>query len=518
MDQSRSLFKGSVFSACPPGLCSLDETSFFRNEYCDIKADTECDINVNCNGDGKCYFDQYTKNTTCICSEKRIGDMCQYNYTTFGMPCSSNLDCHSGVCIVAGPGDNRTNHCDCPLGLKGARCEQIDRQYLSESWECENEARAYIQGQYLGCSCKCGTVGQFCEEMDERAPYHYSCDNQLCKRGECVRFIGGWPKFFSYGCKCPNGFVGTFCQYPNTTGMPPRKPSRSQCPSMGKYPVCENGGSCYVNNKDGKYVCECPCGFHGDFCQFSVYITSDTYKHPCETTDQVCQNGGECYYNATECRVMCKCWGRFIGDRCNRDCGPYRGCANKNCGRWFDCVEDECGNPKCVKNENYGKDLDKRLNIFQALGIAFAVIVIASLLTVFVCYMNNKRRRKHRERIAQNICSEQQRVLHLTMQRMNQHINNNYVQISDNAIYTVTGGGNATRINGAHNGYQPETRSTPTHTSDAQARQTIEQLNANNNVNTSQNSTHTESNNDPPSYEEVCQPPPTYSDVLRSMP
>ncbi|XP_052768307.1 neurogenic locus Notch protein-like isoform X2 [Mya arenaria] len=253
---------GSVFSACPPGLCSLDEMSFFLNENCDIKADTECDINVNCNGDGKCFFDQYTKNITCICSEKRIGDMCQYNYITLGMPCSSNLDCHSGVCIVAGPVDNRTNDCDCHFGSKGARCEIIDRKYLSESWECENEARAYIQGQYLGCSCKCGTIGQFCEEMDKRAPYYFSCDSRLCKRG----------------------------------------------------------------------------------------------------------------------------------------------------------------------------------------------------------------------------------------------------------------GGNAIRINGAHNGYQPETRSTPTHTSDAQTRQSIEQLNANNNMNTSQNSTHTESNNDPPSYEEVCQPPPTYSDVLRSMP
>ncbi|WAR19473.1 hypothetical protein MAR_001311, partial [Mya arenaria] len=393
----------SVFSACPPGLCSLDETSFFRNEYCDIKADTECDINVNCNGDGKCYFDQYTKNTTCICSEKRIGDMCQYNYTTFGMPCSSNLDCHSGVCIVAGPGDNRTNHCDCPLGLKGARCEQIDRQYLSESWECENEARAYIQGQYLGCSCKCGTVGQFCEEMDERAPYHYSCDNQLCKRGECVRFIGGWPKFFSYGCKCPNGFVGTFCQYPNTTGMPPRKPSRSQCPSMGKYPVCENGVSI-----------------------LQVIHTNTLAK---------------------QLTKFAKMEASVITMPLNVE----------------SCVNVGGGSSVIVVTET---------------AAPIGAVLIKTVDVGLIVWRTN-------------------------------------VGILNNAIYTVTGGGNATRINGAHNGYQPETRSTPTHTSDAQARQTIEQLNANNNVNTSQNSTHTESNNDPPSYEEVCQPPPTYSDVLR---
>ncbi|XP_052768305.1 neurogenic locus notch homolog protein 3-like isoform X2 [Mya arenaria] len=375
--------KRTSFSACPPGHCSLDETSLLQNENCDIEADTECDINVNCNGDGKCFFDQYTKNITCICSEKRIGDTCQNNYTAIETPCSSTLDCHGGVCIEAVPGDNTTNYCDCPLGFKGSRCEHIDRKFLSESWECENEAKAYIQGQYFGCSCKCGTVGQFCEKMDERALYQNNCDNRLCKRGKCVRFISGWR--ISYGCKCPNSFTGTFCQYPNTKEILPQKQSRSQCPSMRNNRMCRNGGSCFVNNENGWHTCECPCGFHGDFCQFRDNITNDNYIDP------------------------------------------------------------------CVKNANYGKDLYS-LGASETVGITLAVVVIVAFLIIVVWYMND--RRKHKEGSAQNV-----------------------------------------------------------HT-----RQNFEQFNTHFSLNASQNSIPAVGFIGPPSYEEVCQQPPTYFDALRSMP
>lgn len=68
---------------------------------------------------------------------------------------------------------------------------------------------------------------------------------------------------------------------------------------------CRNGGKCI--NTPGSFVCRCPVGFEGRFCE--------ARSNPCDNTyGPVCVNGGTC--NTVNGKAICRCPTGFSGSRC----------------------------------------------------------------------------------------------------------------------------------------------------------------------------------------------------------
>ncbi|XP_048747371.1 deleted in malignant brain tumors 1 protein-like [Ostrea edulis] len=77
---------------------------------------------------------------------------------------------------------------------------------------------------------------------------------------------------------------------------------------------CRNGGTCIAGAKYG-YICKCPVGFGGTYCQSGFVRT--TPKHTCQ--NNTCQNGGTCYQTRPQDDYHCSCPSGYTGNLCETD-------------------------------------------------------------------------------------------------------------------------------------------------------------------------------------------------------
>ena len=79
------------------------------------------------------------------------------------------------------------------------------------------------------------------------------------------------PDLSQFYCVCTPGFTDPFCN--ETVEINP-------CDSL----PCQYGGTCIMNLDNG-FVCECPVGTTGDFCETDI---NECFPNPCF-------NGGTCF-------------------------------------------------------------------------------------------------------------------------------------------------------------------------------------------------------------------------------
>lgn len=73
--------------------------------------------------------------------------------------------------------------------------------------------------------------------------------------------------FSEYKCHCFNNFFGDYCHY------------GPDCNPKTKTNRCQNGGICSYLNGSLNYICECPTGYTGDWCEIKQ---DDCYYLGCE--------------------------------------------------------------------------------------------------------------------------------------------------------------------------------------------------------------------------------------------
>ena len=171
--------------------------------------------------------------------------------------------------------NNYGTGCECFPGWKGKSCaipnDQCEDPTCSGFGEC-------LKGT---CICQNGHEGVNCENI--------SCSTECSENGVCL------PDGF---CRCFSGYSGASCDIPSSenisaceNGVWLSQSDRCVCdddfegencetlksPLVSKMskcdPICENGGSCYLNN--GKWSCQCPENFHGTFCHVKKELECD---------------------------------------------------------------------------------------------------------------------------------------------------------------------------------------------------------------------------------------------------
>uniref|UniRef100_A0AC34RJZ3 EGF-like domain-containing protein n=1 Tax=Panagrolaimus sp. JU765 TaxID=591449 RepID=A0AC34RJZ3_9BILA len=179
--------------------------------------------------------------------------------------------------------------------------------------------------------------------------------------GICDAFTIGQTLFTK--CSCTDDFVGQKCEF-------------RKCPEEN---ICQNNGICEYFGKT--FVCHCPTGFSGDFCQEKlpsacdltdcgehgkcVLLTKSKSIAYCECNkgftgpycdlidrcaDQTCSERGKCF-NTRFHGFYCQCDSGFDGETCeiNKDdcqyniCYPGSTCIDKINGYDCECQNDRVG-------------------------------------------------------------------------------------------------------------------------------------------------------------------------------
>ncbi|XP_043553338.1 protein delta homolog 1 [Chiloscyllium plagiosum] len=187
-----------------------------------------------------------------------------------GIECKRGCHSVNGFCETTG-------ECRCKSGWQGELCDQCIpfpgclHGDCTKPWEC---------------ACEEGWTGSLCDTASNScSPVQPCANNSTCIESEDGGFI----------CICGQEFIGTHCQL-----------RKGSC--HNKRPLCQNGGSCFDDNKA---YCFCLPGFTGDFCEISI---DNCHPNPCANngtcTDQIsgfsctCPNGftGKfCDYSVTSC-------------------------------------------------------------------------------------------------------------------------------------------------------------------------------------------------------------------------
>ena len=130
------------------------------------------------------------------------------------------------------------------------------------------------------CICQKNWTGPHCTE--QIIP---NCVNNMCRSGSTC--ISG-TSLNSYICKCPFGHTGKFCEN--------RMADVDECTSK----PCLNGGLCLL--KSVGYLCMCNLNYAGTNCQYLM-------NH---CTSKPCQNGGTCVHSSLG--YTCSCPLNFTGN------------------------------------------------------------------------------------------------------------------------------------------------------------------------------------------------------------
>lgn len=183
-----------------------------------------------------------------------------------------------------------------------------------------------------GFLCRCSNPqdsGFYCEERN----YCYS--NPCLNGGTCSSTFNG------FKCQCTREWTGVKCHTQSYV-----QPAIFNCFDDGKF--CKNGGSCIKSPNDFNYMCQCPSGYSGTFCEifdscstfpclnngvcinkgtfgFECNCTLNFYGKNCENlnpcTNQTCSNRGDCRSDVITNSYACFCDGNYAGKNCNQ-CRP----------------------------------------------------------------------------------------------------------------------------------------------------------------------------------------------------
>ncbi|XP_065323813.1 uncharacterized protein LOC135930938 [Gordionus sp. m RMFG-2023] len=266
-----------------------------------------------------------------------------------------------------------------PDSLRGSICQVYSKHGLLDriKLKCEGQASCVISypvhclTELLSPHLRWMEAQNISDILGTRIKLTMDCVSNPCDRmGTNFCLNGGICKTVNHKviCECPLNYVGQKCEK-----------YVSFCLSA----PCLNGGTCsdaktletilpeshqdYKDFNTPKYVCKCPAGFSGDFCEITKdYCSSNISNNPC-LNDGMCKNEATGY--------SCLCRQGFIGDNCemvSEGCLTFDPCKNKaTCkklplGRhkclcspgWEgefcdksvdDCLEKPCGlNAKCV--------------------------------------------------------------------------------------------------------------------------------------------------------------------------
>ncbi|XP_035666785.1 uncharacterized protein LOC118409686 isoform X6 [Branchiostoma floridae] len=144
-------------------------------------------------------------------------------------------------------------------------------------------------------------------------PMYYGLDpNGTCSNSPCQNSAGC--------CEAPEGDWYCYC----FLGYEEPDCSYFSDPCMSEENPCMHEGTCHFDSYSNQAYCECPPGFTGRACEFSM---------PIDCNSDECQNGGTCIMDSWE-GPYCSCPDGFSGSVCEFAIGQ--------------CEEDTCVNGHCV--------------------------------------------------------------------------------------------------------------------------------------------------------------------------
>ncbi|KAL3854931.1 hypothetical protein ACJMK2_014166, partial [Sinanodonta woodiana] len=295
------------FQLCPENYCNNNGTCSISNENFKCKCPpthkgAKCEI-VNqeycqnyCYNGGNCSIIGTTRQCTCplgyiglqceICSQSntypcRHGGICHLDSNIPKCQClpgySPSDYCESltcdGYCLNGGTCSKSADNlaCACPIGYKGTRCDEADKDCTKPGNMCQNGGTCIHQNTITSgiCTCPKGFKGSLCESL--------SCDDYCENGGTCAienhkQVCNCSPYFNGSRCETCTCIHGNCSTEKNTTCICNRLYESKFCNVSVCRNYCLNGGEC-VNctvNKDTFIPecqeCKCKQGTDGSRC------------------------------------------------------------------------------------------------------------------------------------------------------------------------------------------------------------------------------------------------------------
>ncbi|KAM7536077.1 hypothetical protein Aperf_G00000093698 [Anoplocephala perfoliata] len=277
------------------------------------------------------------------------GDFCESQIPCYWLQCGPHGHCEADQCICnPGWGGER---CNIP---KSSRPQPPRRTLSCADSPCANHAQclplsptelsASNGGHHFRCLCETA-LGNFTGQFCAE-------DIDECLKEPCLNGGGCENTPGSFICRCPEGFEGRFCE---ARGNP--------CDDTYG-PVCVNGGICSTVN--GKASCRCPQGFSGSHCE-----VEDN-----ECAQRPCLNGGICvpFFGSYACR----CPADFSGRHCERSLA-FSPCSNQTCQNGGYCSGSNLMEDCHCSAGFYGRYCEVTLNLcHQLLEINLSTDIIDS--------------------------------------------------------------------------------------------------------------------------------------------
>ncbi|XP_078613336.1 uncharacterized protein LOC144882991 [Branchiostoma floridae x Branchiostoma japonicum] len=348
--------EGGWYCDCPLGF-DPPTCAYFTNPCVDENP---------CMEGGTCVFDPTMPDYAyCQCPPGFTGKVCE---TTVPTDCTLDQCQNGGACVTDSWGGNYV-WCECPEGFTGPYCEFAVGECQEDSCERGSCYPAACGGYSYMCHCDEGYTGTFCEVEDDGqhsgdygppgsgdygpygsgdygpsgsgdyGPYgsgdygpsgsgdygpggpgeylmYYGLDpNGTCNNSPCQNSAGC--------CEAPEGDWYCYCllgyEEPGCTDF------SDPCNSASGENPCMNEGTCYFDSYSNQAYCQCPPGFTGRACEFSM---------PTDCNSDECQNGGTCHPESWG-DPWCSCPDGFSGPVCEFAIGQ--------------CEEDTCMNGHCVE-------------------------------------------------------------------------------------------------------------------------------------------------------------------------
>ncbi|KAH9514031.1 hypothetical protein Btru_032047 [Bulinus truncatus] len=363
---------GCVHGTCHlPGQCVCHRG--WAGPLCDVETRFCLEHNPCMNG-GTCHHDS-AHNYTCSCPRGYQGAHCEVS------ECHNNFCLNSGTCQIA----EGTRYCACQPPYTGPRCQHKLNNIISSLSVCTDP-------QCAPPTVRTTCAGQDCEV--EVAPELKPCLEPHCDRrteqpvNPCVRHIcynNGRcqvdKKLNAPTCRCPPPFKGEHCLLVVNSSCTINpclnggrcsintRTSAFQCTCDPDYSgklcqklagvktritlcgvgedgskhggviSCHNGGKCEKSRREGKFYCNCPGNFTGEFCEGEKTVD------PCSA--HRCLNGGRCAVNASNGAPGCDCPSGYSGALCQH-ARPEKQCGRVRCMHGGACVDLPHENFKCV--------------------------------------------------------------------------------------------------------------------------------------------------------------------------